>query len=188
LYAKDRWLLVEFLEQPMWRAFFFAVGTMLIILGLECLVTERFVVQGARIPGFVAKVLDGASKQPGSGPHGSNQSPAQTASSFGPSRLNDNFAGPYQPAGNYYGGVPSSSQGSNANPQFSLAGFGKQQSTTAPATPPWQGVGRQPNSGSTRVQSRVIQPKDWMPWSLLAAGSLVVLYTNTTAQRSLSND
>ena len=176
----------------MWRAFFFAVGTMLIILGFECLVTERFVVQGARIPGFVAKILDGASKQ-GAGPMGSNQVLAQNAtgtgvSRFGPSRFNDNFSGSYQPAGNYYGGVPTSSQAFNANSQFSLAGFGKQQSATAPATQPWYGVGRQPYSPSTTLQRRVIQPKDWMPWSLLAAGSLVVLYTNTTARRSNSND
>ena len=174
----------------MWRAFFFAVGTMLIILGLECLVTESFVVQGARIPGFVAKILDGASKQ-GAGPLGSNQSLAQNAtetgvSQFGPSRFNDSFS--RQPAGNYYGGVPSSSQASNANSQFSLAGFGKQQSATAPATQPWNGIGRQPYSPSTTLQRRVIRPKDWMPWSLLAAGSLVVLYTNTTARRSDSND
>ena len=42
----------------MWRAFFFAVGTMLIILGLECLVSEHFVVSQGRISKVLAKILD----------------------------------------------------------------------------------------------------------------------------------
>ena len=41
----------------MWRAFFFAVGIMLIITGLECLVTQQFVIHGAQVPNFVAAML-----------------------------------------------------------------------------------------------------------------------------------
>ena len=173
----------------MWRALFFAIGTMLIILGLECLVTESFVVQGARIPGFVAKILDGTSKNPSGGPYGLNPGLAQNgtgngASSFGSSRFNDNYSGQNQPGGSYYGGGP----GSNANSQFSLAGYGSEQSGIAPTSQPWAGGGRQSNAGSPLLQRRIIQPKDWMPWSLLAAGSLVVLYTKSTVGLGGSNE
>ncbi len=176
----------------MWRAFFFAVGTMLIILGLECLVTDSFVVRGARIPGLVAKIFDGSSKQPITGTFGTNPSVAQGSgyqnpsgagvSSFGPSRFSDNFAGSNQPAGNYYGGAPSGSQGYNGNSQFSLAGFGRQQSDVAPMAQLLAGSGTSSNSTAGRQQNKILHPKDWMPWSLLAAGSLIVLYTNTTVK------
>lgn len=168
----------------MWRAFFFAVGTMLIILGVECLVVERFVVQRARIPAAVAKVLDGTSKKVEPGGNiaqalsPSNQNPGSASSSFGPSRFSDNFSNP----GGYYGGVPSSRQSSNPNSGFSLAGFGQQSTGIAPLTEARRNASQSPSS--TRI--RIIQPKDWMPWSLLAAGTLVVLYTNTTSGRGFA--
>jgi hypothetical protein len=37
-------------------------------------------------------------------------------------------------------------------------------------------------------RTQMLTPKDWMPWSLLAAGSLVVLYTNSTSRRSYSGE
>lgn len=129
----------------MWRAFFFSIGIMLIILGLECLVAESFVVHGARIPGVVAKVLDGTSKSPSAG-----QFAGSGNSAFGPSRFNNQ----YQPSG---------------YSQFSLAGYGSQPNGAAP------------NTASIGASPRVVTPKEWMPWSLLAAGTLVVLYTNSTA-------
>lgn len=172
----------------MWRAFFFAVGTMLIIMGLECLVIERFVVQDARIPGFVAQVLDGSPQELGGGPFTYQNGAGSAASPFGPSRFNDDFANQNQPLGNFYGGVPNSGQRQDTNSQFSLAGFGKQRSTIAPLKQRATGRSFQSYPRSVRPQTRIVEPKDWMPWSLLAAGSLVVLYTNTTTGRSFSND
>lgn len=166
----------------MWRAFFFAIGTMLIILGLECLVTEKFIIHGARIPGVVAKFLDGASKRPGAGIQNSTGS---GFSPYGPSRFEENFAGQSQPSGNFYGGTPSNASGDS---QFSLAGFGKQESGIGPGRQPAAGYGRQANQNSGRQQKKVLRPKDWMPWSLIAAGSLVVLYTNSTERRGHSSD
>ena len=33
------------------------------------------------------------------------------------------------------------------------------------------------------IRSRIVQTKDWMPWSLLAAGSIIVLYTYSLPNR-----
>ncbi len=61
------------------------------------------------------------------------------------------------------------------------------QEQTAPSTAvapysasPFQNAGfRQPQGAGLprRIQRRVYHTKDWMPWSLLAAGTIVVLYS-----------
>jgi hypothetical protein len=165
----------------MWRAFFFAVGVMLIILGFECLVAERFYVSQGRIPNVVSKLLswasDGAPKQwdgPNAGLAFGGQSRLggdPNVSQFGgPSRFNDQYAG----AGpSYYGGAPSAGLQQNGQQPFRLTGFGSPQQ----GGPASAGLSK-PN------KVHVLTPKDWMPWSLLAAGSLVVLYTNSTTSRS----
>lgn len=169
----------------MWRAFFFAVGTMLIILGVECLIVDSFVVQKARIPAIVGKVLDGASKTIESEGKslqsigGSNS--ASNGSPFGTSRFSDSFSNPSQNSANYYGGVPANNP-AGSNSGFSLAGFGQQQNGIAPLT----GTQRNGSEKISSMPTRIIQPKDWMPWSLLAAGTIVVLYTNTTSGRAFS--
>lgn len=33
------------------------------------------------------------------------------------------------------------------------------------------------SNGQNRPRSRIVQTKDWMPWSLLATGAVIVLYT-----------
>lgn len=83
----------------MWRAFFFAIGTMLIIIGLECLVIDSATLSGEEI---------------------------QT--------------------------VP-----------VSQGWFSTQQAVT--------------------VQKNTIQPPDWIPWSSIASGAIVILYAFTLPGR-----
>lgn len=178
----------------MWRAFFFAIGTMLIILGLECLVTGQFVVaDGSRAKAILARLLDSdhsakdqpASIQPGLASNqqgGAGFGSPQTVSSFGPSRFDSSpFDAQYQPRTSYYGGRPNSTSTQKPNSQFSLAGFG------TPTRPPIAPMPQPTASLKKNSATRVITPKEWVPWSLLAAGTLVVLYTNSTSQR-YSND
>ena len=221
-----------FWNKTMWRAFFFAVGATLIISGLQCLVVDHIVVaNGTRVPGFVAKFLDGGkpkingqSPQLGSpnliagqnlnyaGPSGANfQTPAQAnpqapqaglasgiGSRFGPSRFADSQFSNTNLPGNldYYGGVPFSNRQPGAaqqfaNPQqgsqFSLAGYGGQGFNDASARGQFGVAGTgQANRLSPvtlgRGGSRLFKPSEWMPWGLLAIGTLVVLYTNSTGR------
>lgn len=39
---------------------------------------------------------------------------------------------------------------------------------------------------ANNVSSRVVQTKDWMPWSLLATGAIIVLYTYSLPARGQS--
>lgn len=70
---------------------------------------------------------------------------------------------------------------------------GEAVATTA-ATPysasPFQNAGFSQQQGPAlprRVQRRVYHTKDWMPWSLLAAGTIVVLYSYSI-NPSMRND
>lgn len=147
----------------MWRALFFAVGVMLIVLGVECLVVDQYLVsQRTRIPTLIARMLDG--DQP-DGVFESSQYQAQNDSS----------------SSNFWGGGGSRFQASpysapSQSSSFSLANFGGANSKKASNAGPLNPDGL-----------RVVQTKDWMPWSLLAAGTLVVLYTNST-RRGYSGD
>ena len=180
----------------MWRSFFFAVGLMLIILGLECLVAESFVVSSqARLPGFVKKILDEKGKTPPSAQNGAN-SVAQnvlipqtgsfnTGSRFGLSRFDSQYG-----SGGFYGGRPNQIGGQTSqnqfqtNPQFSLAGYGSPAANSGQLVPQSFGGGASVTGVSARKKpSKMLHTKDWMPWSLLAAGTLVVLYTNSTSRR-----
>ena len=222
-----------FWNKTMWRAFFFAVGATLIISGLQCLVVDHIVVaNGTRVPGFVAKFLDGGkpkingqspqlaspnliagqNSNYGGGPNASFHAPAQgnrqalssgIGSRFGPSRFADSqFSNTDLPSNiGYYGGVPFSNRqpgtaGQFANQQqgsqFSLAGYGGQGFSGAPGSGQFGGVGAgQANRLSPvtlgRGGSRLFKPSEWMPWGLLAIGTLVVLYTNSTG-RGFSKD
>ncbi len=54
---------------------------------------------------------------------------------------------------------------------------------------PFQQVGysgnvQRPNNGPNRV----VQTKDWMPWSLLATGAIIVLYTYSLPARGQSSE
>lgn len=41
-----------------------------------------------------------------------------------------------------------------------------------------------PGGGPPRVQVRELAPPDWVPWSLLSAGSVVVIYSFTIPKRA----
>lgn len=156
----------------MWRALFFSVGVMLIVLGLECLVVDKYLVsQRTRVPTLIARMLEGdRSSADGNYQAQNDRSNSQSwnSDSYNGSRFQ---ASPYSsdPQGanqsNYFGGT--------GNSKFSFAGFGNKDASKASDLNP-KGL-------------RVIQTKDWMPWSLLAAGTLVVLYTNST-RRVFSGD
>lgn len=159
------------------RAFFFAVGIMLVITGLECLVTQQFVIHGAQVPNFVAEILfdnftDGSnsSSENFQIAEGGYQAPRSTTrnSGFGSSSFDD----PYRTDSNRR------RQNGNQRSDFSLAGFGQRRTEIAPMAVPKV---RQESQTTLigPVETGVFRPQDWLPWSLLAAGALVVLYTNS---------
>lgn len=41
-----------------------------------------------------------------------------------------------------------------------------------------------PAGGPSRVQVREIAPPDWVPWTLLSAGSIVMIYSFTIPKRA----
>ena len=45
-----------------------------------------------------------------------------------------------------------------------------------------------PQNTQARVAKRVYQTREWMPWSLLAAGSIIVLYTYSLAPAASSSE
>ena len=167
----------------MWRAFFFAVVIMLIITGLECLVTQQFVIHGARVPNFVAAMLFDGPADKITTPTNEGfrmaqagyQAPRSTTrnSGFGSSSFGD----PYGTENNYR------RQNGNQRSEFSLAGFGQRRSEIAPMATP-----KPKQQSQTTVigpdKTGVFRPQDWLPWSLLAAGTLVVLYTNSLDPRA----
>lgn len=40
-----------------------------------------------------------------------------------------------------------------------------------------------PDANST-PRGRMFKPREWMPWSLLAAGAVIVMYTSSTARKT----
>ena len=178
----------------MWRSFFYALGYILILTGAQTLVLDHVVtVRAIRLPNIVRNALDGdvtSNSQPlanlgygGAGAPGlagrsglapnnvpqrsqlgfSNNSFGPSESRFGPSR----FAGPQY---GHYGGprvdyAPQYGNASREAIQMQQAGF---QQVAA--------------GGPQRIndpQRQVFYTRDWMPWSLLAIGTMVVLYTRS---------
>jgi len=148
----------------MWRSFFMAVGVFLVLLGLETLVVDQFLMSNnRRIPEFIT-AKDGifANQPPGSLESNQNRFPrpfqalSNQQSTYGPSR----FQG----------------TGFGRQSNYDLASFGRTTSSASGQNPPAIQVSP---SALTRPQ-RMIQTKDWMPWSLLAAGTLIVLYVHST--------
>ncbi len=187
----------------MWRSFFYAVGIGLFGLGLQTLVVDHFnVPKDTRLQNVIRKILSdenpnangagfGANAQPGlaiqtSGnpvPFQNNQNGfrpfqgRQTGSRFGPSR----FEGP---AYGDYGGARVSTVGTR-QPFFSQGNFGN-----SPAGNTNTGVNaiQAGYPGSTVQQQSLQKPRtaiqrinvrEWMPWSLLAAGAITFLYTHS---------
>lgn len=94
----------------MWKSFFLAFGFFLLIMGVETLVVQKFVMaSGSRVPRIVSSMTDELS------------------------------------------------------------------------TPAWNNPAQ---AGTTNVRKREIRTREWMPWSLLAAGAITVMYTLSLPQRS----
>ena len=144
----------------MWRPFFMALGIFSILLGLQSLVIDQFLITTSRrIPQVVNNVnsqFRGANGLTGL----SNRSTYQTAvpgvgqSAYGPSRYN-------QVRTPILANRPAVSN----SPQYQLAGYGRSNGQPIQVTP------------SSPVPFRVIQTRDWMPWCFLAAGTVIVLYS-----------
>ena len=82
--------------------------------------------------------------------------------------------------------VPTIVTGQNANgsvgyrnsPSFSNGSYRNYQS-------PFQNVGYA--NSSPQMNARVIRTKEWMPWSLLATGAIIVMYTLSLPPRGSSS-
>ena len=176
----------------MWRSLFFALGIALMVLGAEALVFERFVIAPtAHLPKFLNGIYEKGMPDSFALDNGSQLSPfsanaqavsangrsfrlpnysqSSQVSQFGPSR----FSGPQN--GDYGGGrVDLSRSGLNANsnqsggPAAFPISFGNDQS-----------IANNAQNNFANPVSRTIITKDWMPWSLLAAGAIIFLYTSS---------
>jgi len=159
----------------MWRAFFYAVGTMLVILGVQCVLVGRFQLSNeATIPETAKRFISGleSSRDPGGQPsnpysnsplienssanRGFGGRPAPS-SSYGPSRFEDRYSG---------------------NDRF-FSGSGGQQNRPMEFANYTTGNNNAANSAVEPRSSRVISTEDWMPWSLIAAGAIVLIYTHS---------
>ena len=171
----------------MWRSFFFAVGIILVFIGLQCLAFEEFRVdKNSRIfavaekanrafdsstrPDFPRNDLGTLGNQAANLANQRQFSlPSSTSYYGGPSR----FQTPSYPTQSAYGG----------HSQFAPQSL----SANQVSNPIQVGVGN--NSGRTRVKELRSYPvKDWMPWGFLAAGAIVTLYTNSTGRSRYSDD
>lgn len=193
----------------MWRAFFYAVGIGLFGLGLEGLVFDHVVVhKNSRIQKVIRRVFsDGPvngngfalQQQPnfGNNPNGQNlgqnfpfanrtTAPTQsrnlfggveTGSRYGPSR----FAGPAFGTGYGGGRVNPNLQNGTGFGNFQGRGNGSAQ-LAGYSVNNGQGPGIAQNPGGL-LERFVI--KQWMPWSLLASGAIIFLYTHTLEKRRL---
>jgi hypothetical protein len=150
----------------MWRALFLALGIVLVLAGIECLVVGRFMVQEARLPSAVKKALD---------KNGPVNPVSATVQSARPSSVAQG-----------YGGVPRTQSGYEplrfSNDQF----FPQAVATGTESRAPFSltGFGARGNSGPTNQTVRpvkIVDTRDWMPWSLVAAGVIIMLYTNRLA-------
>ena len=160
----------------MWRALFIAVGFILVIVGLECMVVNRFMVaKEARVPEFLTKMMSEDTGFPATklaANQGRNISPnvappqnynqgygtGANASQYGQSRLATKYGN-----GGWFG---SQSGNSNPNSQFSLAGYGSRNTATG-------------GSSANSRAGKILYTQEWMPWSLIAAGTIIVLYTKS---------
>jgi hypothetical protein len=203
----------------MWRSLFLAVGIILIIGGLECMVVGRFFVSPeARIPGFLTKAMGNSSQvqAPSAVPQVAvgtvnrptiaNVAPPQRInnqvgyggspsgwSQYGPSRFSDTYNNnqsylrkgsgmPTQVAAGSFrqqGYMPNAAVRNNVQggQPFSLSGYGTSLDTSLP-------LQAAPVSPVTIKPDKILHTKDWMPWSMIAAGVIVVLYTNSLARRN----
>lgn len=188
----------------MWRSFFYALGLGLMVLGVEALIFERVTLNPeAKLPAFAERMLTPDSSGPrialpsqdqyafgGTGqvggipnavranagqvprvlPASTNGGGYSNQSRFGPSR----FAGPAN--GGYGGGRIGFGQNPVGNAQAGRSTAPTQlASNSTPVTTRYAG-------GRTGPRKQLVT-KDWMPWSLIAVGGIVFLYTHTSRRR-----
>lgn len=193
----------------MWRSFFYAVGIGLFALGLQTLIVEHVTVpQNTKFQKLMKKVFEDdkpiagnvqpvppqlsaaganqaasnwarqASQASGGGqPYGAN-----TGSRFGPSR----FSGPAYGTG--YGGPRVNSAPGGSAPSFNAPQYGNspqyqnQNGTNAQlagfSSPRPVGSVNKP-----QLKLQKIMIREWMPWSLLASGAIIFLYTRSHHRR-----
>lgn len=181
----------------MWRSLFYAVGIALFVSGLQGLVVDHVLVpKNTKLQKLIRKILSddnsavqkNVAVQPAVATNSNLQAPlygqtgtgsqpyggVNTGSRFGPSR----FSGVAYGTG--YGGGRVNSPGQNA-PGFGglqnqnqgnaqLAGF-RSNGPSASAAP----------QNPVALQKFVV--REWMPWSLLASGAIIFLYTHTIHRR-----
>lgn len=164
----------------MWRAFFYAVGIGLVGLGVEALVLDRVELsRTAKLPSILLKlaetnrtsapsaddVVEPANSYPFDNNGGANPFARNSRSSLGTSQY-----GPSRFAGSQYGayGGPRVANG-NSFP-------GRLASSSSNTRAPELTVGRPVSN------NRTIYPQDWMPWCLIAGGSMIYLYTRSSTR------
>ena len=182
----------------MWRSFFYAVGIGLFLMGGQALVTDHVVVpKDTRLQKLITKVLsDGESKTanggtiqtspgapyqsqfgayPNTGAAQGGNYPYNSGSRFGPSR----FSGPTY--GDYRGGQ--SGFGQQSQNGFQNRGpnqFGNGAPTPAQLAA-YRGV-QSTQSAKPKIPMQKFKIREWMPWSLLALGAIIFLYTHSTGR------
>jgi hypothetical protein len=138
----------------MWRAFFYASGMMLIILGIECIVVGRFKISAdsglSRLAQKAWGNVDATIESDRAEARNLASSYAANQSQFGPSRFNND---PFYNA--------SSNLRQNRDNVFNLPNHNAATSNKLVKKP------------------RTITSEDWMPWSLIAAGAIITLYTKS---------
>ena len=192
----------------MWRSFFLASGVFSILMGFQTLAVDQFnVVNFRRIPKMVASKALGYINSPGNSqtvgsglpqvstngyslPSGSyqprqpliNQQPYSPygASAYGPSRYQGTQSGSF----NRFGSNQSSQYQQPQNPfqqrpstsgQTGLAGY-SQPIGLAPGA--YAGAPPRQTGANNLAYPRIFKTQDWMPWSLMAVGTIIVLYTS----------
>ena len=179
----------------MWRSFFYAVGIGLFTLGLQALVTDHVMVpKDTRLQKIIKKILDDekgpagnvAARPQQSGPSTAPRSTlwrgqaqngfggVNTGSRFGPSR----FAGPAYGTG--YGGARINSNFNSPPP--SNSGVFRTQPNSQLASFRNNGAPRKPAATKAPALQKFLI-REWMPWSLLATGAIIFLYTRTIDKR-----
>lgn len=198
----------------MWRSFFYAVGIGLFLLGGQALVTDHVVVpKNNRLQKLITKVFsDGDAATPAvanSNASGTNGAINDAAGGLFQGRATNNagnaFAGnPAAQAGNYgydtgsrygpsrfsgpafggYGGArltPQQQQQQNFSPRSNAQTQAQAQAQLAA----YRGNGA-PARVKPRTPMQQFKIREWMPWSLLAAGSIIFLYTHSLRGRNYS--
>ncbi len=204
--AKDRKGVNFNRGDSMWRSFFYALGVGLMVLGGEALIFERVTLNpDTKLPSFAQRILDSNETEPNllqkskdqyafgegrqangmpnlrnsNGGHFPKMIPASSTngigyssqSRFGPSR----FAGPAN--GGYGGGRIGFGQNTASGNSYEGSGRTPAQVVSTSNT-----IGVGVSEGRKRPRKQIIT-KDWMPWSLIAVGAVIFLYTHTSRGR-----